>query len=117
MPGFPYRLVTGRVLEHYNVGTMTRRTPNRRLVPRDVLEINPLDAEREGVGDGLPVRLESRWGAVTVAAAPSDRVPPGVLFLSFHHPETHANRLVGPHADPVSGCPQYKLTAVRLRRP
>ena len=116
MPGFPYRLVTGRVLEHYNVGTMTRRTPNHRLAPHDVLEINPLDAAREGVGD-LAVRLESRWGTITVLAAPSERVPPGVLFLAFHHPETHTNRLVGPHADPVSGCPQYKLTAVRLRHP
>ena len=112
--GFPYRLITGRVLEHYNVGTMTRRTPNQRLVPGDALEINPSDAEREGVGDGEPVRLESRWGAATAVAACSDRVPSGVLFLSFHHPETHANRLVGPHVDPVSGCPQYKLTAVRL---
>jgi formate dehydrogenase alpha subunit len=116
VPGFPYRLVTGRVLEHYNVGTMTRRTPNRQLAPHDVLEINPLDAAREGVGD-LAVRLESRWGTITVLAAPSERVPPGVLFLAFHHPETHTNRLVGPHADPVSGCPQYKLTAVRLRHP
>jgi predicted molibdopterin-dependent oxidoreductase YjgC len=114
VPGFPYRLVTGRVLEHYNVGTMTRRTPNQRLVPGDALEINPDDAAREGVGDGEPVRLESRWGAATAVAARSDRVPPGVLFLSFHQPETHANRLVGPHVDPVSGCPQYKLTAVRL---
>jgi formate dehydrogenase major subunit len=112
--GFPYRLVTGRVLEHYNVGTMTRRTPNQRLVPGDALEINPEDAAREGVGDGEPVRLESRWGATTAIAAHSDRVPAGVLFLSFHQPETHTNRLVGPHVDPVSGCPQYKLTAVRL---
>ena len=112
--GFPYRLVTGRVLEHYNVGTMTRRTPNQRLVPGDALEINPDDAAREGVGDGEPVRLESRWGAATAIAAHSDRVPAGVLFLSFHQPETHTNRLVGPHVDPVSGCPQYKLTAVRL---
>ena len=114
MAGFPYRLITGRILEHYNVGTMTRRTPNQRLVPRDGLEINPNDAEREGVGDGELVRLESRWGAATAIAVRSDRVPVGVLFLSFHHPETHANRLVGPHVDPVSGCPQYKLTAVRL---
>ena len=114
MAGFPYRLVTGRVLEHYNVGTMTRRTPNQRLVPGDALEINPQDAAREGIGDGEPVRLESRWGAATATAAHSDRVPAGVLFLSFHQTETHTNRVVGPHVDPVSGCPQYKLTAVRL---
>jgi formate dehydrogenase major subunit len=59
--------------------------------------------------------VESRWGEITVTAEPSERVPPGVLFLSFHHPGTHANRIVGPHSDPVSDCPQYKRTAVRLR--
>ena len=77
VPGFPYRLVTGRVLEHYNVGTMTRRTPNHRLAPHDVLEINPLDAAREGVEADLAVRLESRWGTITALAALSERVPPG----------------------------------------
>ena len=114
VPGYPYRLITGRVLEHLNVGTMTRRTPNLQLAPRDLLEVNPLDADRHGIGEGAPVRLESRWGWVVAAATRSDRVPPGVLFLSFHHPGTHTNRLVGPTADPVSECPQYKLTAVRM---
>ena len=98
--GFPYMLITGRVLEHYNVGTMTRRTPQRGLVPADVLEIHPEDALREGIEDGAEVIVESRWGCVRTAARPTTRVAPRTLFLSFHFPESHTNRLTGPHADP-----------------
>jgi formate dehydrogenase alpha subunit len=112
--GFPYTLVTGRVLEHYNVGTMTRRTPSAALADADVLEVNPDDAAREGIGPGDAVLVESRWGSTEVPARPSGRVPPGTLFLSFHFPETHTNRLVGPHTDPISKCPDYKVTAVRV---
>jgi predicted molibdopterin-dependent oxidoreductase YjgC len=113
--GFPYLLVTGRVLQQYNVGTMTRRTAHRELAPDDPLEIHPDDARREGVGDGDLLELESRWGATRVRARLSTRVTPGTLFLSFHYPETHANRVVGPSLDPESKCPQYKATAVRVR--
>ncbi len=113
--GYPYTLVTGRVLQHYNVGTMTRRTPNRQLVSADVLEIHPYDAAREGLEDGSEIIVESRWGSVRLTARRSTRVAPGTLFLSFHFPETHANRLIGPHLDPDSKCPDYKETAVRLR--
>jgi formate dehydrogenase major subunit len=114
--GFPYLLVTGRVLQHYNVGTMTRRTAHRQLAPDDLLEINADDAEREQIIDGDLLALESRWGATRVRARVSGRVARGTLFLSFHHPETHANRVTGPSVDPESKCPNYKATAVRLRR-
>ena len=114
--GYPYLLVTGRVLDHYNVGTMTRRTPQRELVEEDVLEIHPADARSEGVDDGERVEVESRWGRTAVTARHARRVAPGTLFLSFHFPETHANRLTGPHMDPDAKCPQYKATAVRLSR-
>jgi len=112
--GMPYLLITGRVLDHYNVGTMTRRTPNHELVGEDLFEIHPSDAQREGIEDGAGVRIVSTWGESTVHATLSDRVNPGTLFLSFHYPETHANALVGPHLDPQSKCPGYKVTAVRL---
>ncbi|HXX47580.1 MAG TPA: formate dehydrogenase subunit alpha, partial [Myxococcota bacterium] len=115
VPGFPYRLITGRVLQQYNVGTMTRRTPSRDLAPEDRLEIHPDDAAREEISDGAWVHIESRWGACRARAQRSPRVPPGTLFLSFHFPETHANRVTGPAHDPQSHCPEYKLTAVRLR--
>jgi formate dehydrogenase alpha subunit len=112
--GYPFLLITGRLLEHYNVGTMTRRTPNQELVAEDVLEIHPADATREKIKDGEQVNLESRWGSTTVTAKTSRRIAPGTLFLSFHYPETHANRVTGPHLDPQSKCPQYKAVAVRL---
>ena len=112
--GFPLLLITGRLLEHYNVGTMTRRTPNQELVPEDVLEIHPVDANRENIADGDRVTLESRWGCTKVQAKHSRRIAPGTLFLSFHFPETHTNRITGPHLDPQSKCPQYKAVAVRL---
>lgn len=112
--GYPYLLVTGRLLEHYNVGTMTRRTALAGLVAEDVLEIHPEDALRDGVADGATVRVESRWGAIDVTARHAPRVAPGTLFLTFHFPETHANRLTGPVLDPQSKCPQYKATAVRV---
>ena len=114
--GFPFLLITGRLLEHYNVGTMTRRTPNQELVPEDVLEIHPADADREHIADGEQVNLESRWGSTTVKAKHSRRIAPSTLFLSFHYPETHTNRVTGPHLDPQSKCPQYKAVAVRLAR-
>lgn len=112
--GYPYTLVTGRVLEHYNVGTMTRRTGLARLVPEDRLEIHPEDARREGLEDGGRVEVESRWGRIRVPLSVSRRIAPGTLFLTFHYPETHANRLTGPTVDPQSKCPQYKATAVRI---
>ncbi|MBM4336494.1 MAG: formate dehydrogenase subunit alpha [Deltaproteobacteria bacterium] len=112
--GFPYLLNTGRVLQQYNVGTMTRRTPNAELAPADELEIHPDDAAREKIADGDPVGIESRWGRLRARARVSTRVRPGMLFLSFHYPETHTNRVTGPWHDPVSHCPEYKVTSVRF---
>ncbi len=111
---YPFLLITGRLLEHYNVGTMTRRTANIDLVPQDALEIHPADAKKANITDGALVNLASRWGTTQVKAKYSRRVAPGTLFLSFHYPETHTNRLTGPHVDPQSKCPQYKAVAVRF---
>ena len=112
--GFPYLLVTGRLLEHYNVGTMTRRTPNIDLVDADRLEIHPEDMRREGLSENDEVCLQSRWGQIEVPVLSSDRVAPGTLFLSFHFPDTRTNLITGPALDPLSKCPQFKATAVRL---
>jgi len=95
---------------------MTRRTPSRTLAPADELQLNPEDAARLAIADGDPVEVESRWGRTRVPARLSSAVNVGTVFLSFHFPETHANRVVGPHHDPRSKCPQYKATAVRLKR-
>jgi len=115
VPGYPYTLVTGRVLEHYNVGSMTRRTPNLLLSGEDFLVMHPDDAAREVLHEHGGVAVESRWGAITCRLRVDARVAPGTLFLSFHFPETHTNRLTGPQTDPRSHCPEYKVTAVRVR--
>ena len=89
---------------------MTPRTPSADLVPRDRLEVHPEDASRLGLEDGALAVIESRWGSATAPARISSRGPPGRVFL------THTNRLVGPHRDPVSSCPDYKVVTVSLRR-
>jgi formate dehydrogenase alpha subunit len=112
---YPFVLVTGRRLEHYNAGTMTRRTANLALVPDERLDVHPDDAARLGLPDGAVVEVASRRGAITVPLRRSARVAPGQLFLAFHFPETPANLLTSEHTDEVTGCPEYKVTAVALR--
>jgi formate dehydrogenase major subunit len=107
--------VTGRVLNHYNVGSMTRRTAQRELVGEDLLEIHPDDAAAKGLAAGDFVELESRRSRARVRVTLSHRVTPGTLFLAFHYPETHTNRLTSAYTDPESKCPEYKITALRLQ--
>jgi formate dehydrogenase alpha subunit len=112
---FPYVLVTGRRLEHYNSGTMTRRTPNLELRPGETVELNPVDAEALGVRDGQAIELTSRRGAITAPVELSGRVAPGQLFMDFHFPAHLANVLTSDVTDTVTDCPEYKVTAVSLR--
>ena len=112
---YPLMLTTGRVLQHYNVGTMTRRTPHRELEDADYLEINPQDAAAGGIDDGAWVQITSRYGQTVVRSRITGRVTPGLLFLSFHFPESHTNALTSSRGDPESRCPEYKVTAVRIR--
>jgi formate dehydrogenase major subunit len=112
----PFLLITGRRLYQFNAGTMTRRTANTALQPRDVLEISPLDAFRHLLSDGDLVHVRSRHGEATLPIAISDRVRDGELFATFHTAEAFVNRLIGPHTDPITHTPEYKLTAVRLER-
>ncbi len=111
----PLTLVTGRRLAHYNSGSMTRRTANVRLAGDDGLEIHPRDAAARGIADGDPVTVASAFGEARTRARLTDRVAPGVVFLSFHFPETHANAVTGDVRDRLSGCPEYKVTAVEVR--
>jgi len=113
--GFPLILVTGRVLEHYNAGTMTRRTGNLELVDRDWLEIHPDDAGRLWISDGERVSVRSRVGRVELCARVTERIEPGHVFTSFHFPEARTNLLVGSSADVNTSCPEYKVVAVDVR--
>jgi formate dehydrogenase alpha subunit len=112
----PLVLITGRRLEHYNAGTMTRRTDNLRLRPGEQVEINPQDATQLGIATGDLVRLASRRASIEVAAEVTERVQPGELFLAFHFPDTPVNRLTSDVGDEITGCPEYKVTAVRAQR-
>ncbi len=112
---FPLILVTGRVLQHYNAGTMTRRTNNVELVDRDVLEVHPQDAAKLWVSDGDLVSLRSRVGRIELEAHVTERIQPGHVFTTFHFPETRTNLLVGQSADVNTSCPEYKVVAVDVR--
>ncbi len=114
-PRFPLLLTTGRILSQYNVGQQTRRTANVAWHDEDVLEIHPHDAEQRGIRDGELVSLASRVGATTLRAAITERVQPGVVYTTFHHPETGANVVTTEFSDWATNCPEYKVTAVEVR--
>ncbi len=112
---FPLVLVTGRVLQHYNAGTMTRRTENVALVDSDVLEVHPDDAALLWISEGDVVSVRSRVGRIELKAHVTDRIEPGHVFTSFHFPETRTNLLIGQSADVNTSCPEYKVVAVDVR--
>ena len=113
-PRFPLLLTTGRILSQYNVGAQTRRTENVVWHAEDLLEIHPHDAEVRGVKDGDYVRLASRSGDTTLRATITDRVKPGVVYTTFHHPDTQANVITTDFSDWATNCPEYKVTAVQV---
>jgi formate dehydrogenase major subunit len=111
---FPFILITGRQLAHYNSGTQTRRTDNALLQSADFVEIHPMDAERLHIADGDHVEIESARGKVATWARVTTRVALGNLFVSFHFPDMKTNVLTSASADPLTKCPEYKVTAVRI---
>lgn len=115
-PRFPLILTTGRILSQYNVGAQTRRTENSRWHEEDVLEIHPFDAEARGIVEGDLVALESRSGDIALKARVSERMQPGVVYTTFHHAKTGANVITTDYSDWATNCPEYKVTAVQVRR-
>ncbi len=113
-PRFPLILTTGRILSQYNVGAQTRRTDNVVWHEEDRLEIHPHDAEQRGVNDGDWVTVRSRSGETALRALLTDRVAPGVVYTTFHHPMTQANVVTTDHSDWATNCPEYKVTAVQV---
>jgi predicted molibdopterin-dependent oxidoreductase YjgC len=112
---YPLVLTTGRLLEHYHSGTMTRRvTALDWLVPAASVEIHPADAGRLAIADGMAVRLRTRRGAVTACARVTDGIAPGSVFMPFHFAEAAANVLTHAALDPVAKIPEYKVCAVAV---
>lgn len=113
-PRFPLLLTTGRILSQYNVGAQTRRTENTAWHKEDLLEIHPHDAEQRGIREGDWIRLASRSGETSLRATITDRVAPGVVYTTFHHPGTQANVITTDYTDWATNCPEYKVTAVQV---
>ncbi|MBS0574155.1 MAG: molybdopterin-dependent oxidoreductase, partial [Proteobacteria bacterium] len=113
-PRYPLLLTTGRILSQYNVGAQTRRTENVVWYDEDILEMHPHDAEDRGIRDGELVRLASRAGETTLRVMLTDKVNPGVVFTTFHHPGVHTNVVTTDYSDWATNCPEYKVTAVQV---
>ncbi len=111
---FPLLLTTGRILSQYNVGAQTRRTENMVWYNADLLEVHPSDAEMRGIREGDLVSLSSRKGEIALVATITERVQPGVVYTTFHNPETGANVVTTEHSDWATNCPEYKVTAVQI---
>jgi formate dehydrogenase major subunit len=113
---FPLLLTTGRILSQYNVGAQTRRTANVHWHDEDRLEIHPDDAQERGIREGDPVSIESRAGRTVLRARISARMQPGVVYTTFHFPESGANVVTTDNSDWATNCPEYKVTAVQVWR-
>jgi formate dehydrogenase major subunit len=111
---YPLILTTGRILSQYNVGAQTRRTENVIWHEEDVLEIHPHDAEQRGIKDGGTVEVASRAGRVVLHARVTERIQPGVVYTTFHHPDTGTNVVTTDNSDWATNCPEYKVTAVEV---
>ena len=113
---YPLLLTTGRILSQYNVGAQTRRTPNLVWHDEDRLEIHPHDAEQRGINDGDWVGVKSRAGETVLRAVITERIQPGVVYTTFHHPFSGANVVTTDNSDWATNCPEYKVTAVQVSR-
>ncbi|MEH6569441.1 MAG: formate dehydrogenase subunit alpha [Halioglobus sp.] len=113
---FPFLLTTGRILSQYNVGAQTRRTANSDWHNKDVLEVHPHDAQDRGIVEGDLVQVKSRAGDTVLTAHLTERVQPGVVYTTFHHPESGANVITTDNSDWATNCPEYKVTAVQLNK-
>jgi formate dehydrogenase major subunit len=113
---YPLILTTGRILSQYNVGAQTRRTENNMWHDEDRLEIHPHDAEERGIVEGDWVGVRSRAGETVLRARVSERVQPGVVYTTFHFPESGANVITTDNSDWATNCPEYKVTAVQATR-
>jgi formate dehydrogenase major subunit len=113
---YPLILTTGRILSQYNVGAQTRRTENNQWHDEDRLEIHPHDAEERGIVEGDWVGIASRAGDTVLRARVSERVQPGVVYTTFHFPESGANVITTDNSDWATNCPEYKVTAVQATR-
>ena len=111
---YPFILTTGRVLEHWHGGTMTRNSWMDDVYPEALVEINPADADQLGITDRSPVQVASRRGRITLRALVTEKAIPGVVFIPFAFAEAAANELTIDALDPLALIPEYKSCAVNI---
>jgi formate dehydrogenase major subunit len=111
---YPLILTTGRILSQYNVGSLTRRTANTLWHTEDLLEIHPFDAEERRIEEGDWVSIRSRAGETVLKAKISERMAPGVVYTTFHYPDSGANVITTDNTDWATECPEFKVTAVQV---
>lgn len=114
---YSFTLTTGRILQHYHTGTMTRRVDGlNQIVPEALMELNPSDARKLNVADGDMCKVASRRGEITIKAKLTDRVSEGEVFIPFHFAEAPANVLTAANVDPLAKIPEFKVSAVKISR-
>lgn len=112
---YPMVLITGRQLEHWHTGAMTRRASNLDYIePEPVASIHPLDLERLGIAPGATLTIESRRGRISLYARADDGTPRGAVFVPFCFYEAAANMLTNPVLDPFGKIPEFKYCAVKV---
>jgi len=116
MDDFPFILTTNRVLEHYNAGTMTRRTGNVEIIHEDIVLIHPKDAEVYDISEHDPVIIESARGQISIKAHLTDEVKQGVISTTFHFPELFVNIVTSDVSDSIAKCPEFKVVCVKIRK-
>ena len=113
---YPYILTTNRSLDHYNSGSMTRRTRSTQIESEDLLLINPEDAQLKNLGDMDKVKISSARGSTNIRVKISDQVNPGILSSTFHFPEVMINRITSDVMDTETDCPEFKVVAVDIEK-
>jgi len=112
---YPFLLSTGRILQHYNV--TTPYSPGISSIwDKEMSEVNPQDAEKLGVKTGDKLKVTSRRGEAITNVKVTDRVLPGVIWMSFHYNGTPTNALTSDGLDPITGTGEYKVAAVKLEK-
>ncbi len=112
---YTHHLNNGRLLEHFEQGSMTERTDGiKRMTPTNFVEVSPELAHEKGLSDGSVVRLKSSNGQADVAVVVTDRVAGSQLYMSLNSTEQPVNKLTGPHVDRVTHTPAYKEVSVQM---
>jgi formate dehydrogenase major subunit len=113
---FPFILVTGRELYHFNSGTMTYRTANKKIKPSDYLHMYPDDASSIKLKNGDFAKIQSKYGTAVLQVKIDSNIRKGECFATFNNPEVFINKITGPHKDKYVQTPEYKITSVRIEK-